>query len=155
MHWWWWQVYKDSARDCRGMHLLNSSLSNTRHDLQLCDLNICPQMSKGLCSEPGKLSSVWLDSPRIPELMCVQQAVILQQHCRMRDKCGQEFKNWNVISLLLLIIGTTTLSGLRLSIAAWNPPASPNPGRFPKEGMVQGLVRIRNQRLSSIGNQMN
>lgn len=104
MHWWGWQVYKDSARDCQGMHLLNSSLSNTCHDLQLCDLNICPQMSKGLYSKPGKLSSVWLDSPWIPELMCVQQAVILQQHCSIRHKCGQEFKDWNVISLLLLLL---------------------------------------------------
>lgn len=55
-------------------NLLKSALSNTSHDLQFCDFNIWPQMSKGFFSQPSKFSS----SVQIPELMYIQQTVELQ-----------------------------------------------------------------------------
>lgn len=80
-----WIMYRDGDRLVRtvweilgAVYLVNSSLSDTCHDLQLSDLNIWPQMSKALSTQPSQFSCVWLDSPCIPELMCIQQAVILQ-----------------------------------------------------------------------------
>lgn len=82
-------------------------------------------MSKDLCSEPGKFSCVWLDSPQIPELMCVQQAVILQYISAWKKNGAKNLKIEMLLAHFSLLLATLSFLVRGLALLLESPYPHP------------------------------